>query len=125
MSGDKGEGTVNMTSQLRKEYSVLEDSYSVLMYYWPSTHTCTYSKYTHTFYVQQLRWLLTRKLLAYRKSTCINLSVACPYEMIVNSVFEHINATRKNTIGRQFIPIIYGPLGERILSNNQPPLPFL
>ena len=45
---------------------------------------------------QQLRWLRTRKPLAYQESTCINLiiSVTCPYEMIVYSVLKHIITTR-------------------------------
>ena len=30
-----------------------------------------------------------------------------------------------HTISRQFIPLIYGPLGKRILPNIQPTLPFL
>ena len=31
----------------------------------------------------QLRWLWTRKQLAYCESTCMNLSVSCPYEIII------------------------------------------
>ena len=49
-------------------------------------------------YKQQLRWLRTRKPLAYRESTCTNLSVSCPYEIIVYSVLKHINTTRMHTI---------------------------
>ena len=30
---------------------------------------------------QQLRWLWTRKPVDYRESTCMNLSVSCPYEI--------------------------------------------
>ena len=73
---------------------------------------------------QQLRWLRTRKSLACRDSTCTNLSVSCPYEIIVHSVLKHINTTRIHTIIWQFIPLIYGHLGKRILSNIQPTLPF-
>ena len=32
---------------------------------------------------------------------------------------------RMHTISRQFIPLIYGPLGKGILSKIQPTLPFL
>ena len=39
---------------------------------------------------QELRWLRTRKPLAYRKSTCTNLSVSCVYEIIVYSVLKHL-----------------------------------
>ena len=38
---------------------------------------------------QELRCLRTRKPLAYRESTCTNLSVSCPYEIIVYSVHKH------------------------------------
>ena len=38
---------------------------------------------------QELRWLRTWKPLAYRESTCTNLSVSCPYEIIVYSVLKH------------------------------------
>ena len=73
---------------------------------------------------QELRWLRTRKPLAYRESTCTNLSVSCPYEIIVYSVLKHINTARMHTISRQFIPLIYCSLGKRILSKIQPILPF-
>ena len=73
---------------------------------------------------QQLRSLRTRKPLAYRESTCTNLCVYCPYEIIVYSVPKHINTTRMHKISRQFIPHIYGPLGKRMLSNIQPTRPF-
>ena len=73
---------------------------------------------------QELRWLQTRKPLAYRESTCTNLSVSCPYEIIVYSVLKHINTARMHTISRQFIPLIYCSLGKRILSKIQPILPF-
>ena len=73
---------------------------------------------------QELRWLRTRKPLAYRESTCTNLSVSCPYEIIVYSVLKHINTARMHTISRQFIPLIYRSLGKRILSKIQPILPF-
>ena len=65
---------------------------------------------------QELRWLRTRKPLAYRESTCTNLSVSCPYEIIVYSVLKHINTARMHTISRQFIPLIYRSLGKRIVS---------
>ena len=35
---------------------------------------------------QQLRWLQTTKPLTYRESTYMNLSVSCPYDIIVYSV---------------------------------------
>ena len=54
--------------------------------------------------------------LAYRESTCTNLSVSCPYEIIIYSVLKHINTARMHTISRQFIPLIYRSLGKRILS---------
>ena len=73
---------------------------------------------------QELRWLRTRKPLAYRESTCTNLSVSCPYEIIVYSVLKHINTARMHTISRQFIPLIYCSLGKTILSKIQPILPF-
>ena len=73
---------------------------------------------------QELRWLRTRKPLAYRESTCTNLSVSCPYEIIVYSVLKHINTARMHTSSRQFIPLIYRSLGKRILSKIQPILPF-
>ena len=73
---------------------------------------------------QELRWLRTRKPLAYRESTCTKLSVSCPYEIIVYSVLKHINTARMHTISRQFIPLIYCSLGKRILSKIQPILPF-
>ena len=73
---------------------------------------------------QELRWLRTRKPLAYRESTCTNLSVSCPYEIIVYSVLKHINTARMHTISRQFIPLIYCSLGKIILSKIQPILPF-
>ena len=73
---------------------------------------------------QELRGLRTRKPLAYRESTCTNLSVSCPYEIIVYSVLKHINTARMHTISRQFIPLIYRSLGKRILSKIQPILPF-
>ncbi len=73
---------------------------------------------------QELRWLRTRRPLAYRESTCTNLSVSCPYEIIVYSVLKHINTARMHTISQQFIPLTYRPLGKRILSNIQPILPF-
>ena len=37
--------------------------------------------------------------------TCTNLSVSCPYEIIVYSVIKHINTARMHTISRQFIPL--------------------
>ena len=37
-----------------------------------------------------------------------------PYEIIVYSVLRHINTARMHTISRQFIPLVYGPLGKRI-----------
>ena len=46
---------------------------------------------------QELRWLRTRKPLAYRESTCMNLSVSCTYEIIVYSVLKHFNTTRMHT----------------------------
>ena len=66
---------------------------------------------------QELRWLRTRKPLAYRESTCTwctNLSVSCPYEIIVYSVLKHINTARMHTISWQFIPLIYRSLGKWI-----------
>ena len=74
---------------------------------------------------QQLRCLRTMEPLAYRESTCTNISVTCPWEIIAYSVLKHINTARMHTITRQFIPLIYGPLGKRILSKIQPTLPFL
>ena len=50
----------------------------------------------------------------------MNLYVSSPYEIIVYSVLKHITATRMHTISGQFISLIYGPLGKRILSNIQP-----
>ena len=50
-------------------------------------------------------------------------SVSCPYEIIVYSVLKHIHTARMHTVSRQFIPLIYGPLGKRILSKIQPTLP--
>ena len=41
-----------------------------------------------------------------------NLSVSCPYEIIVYSVLKLINTAKMHTISRQFIPIIYGALGK-------------
>ena len=73
---------------------------------------------------QQLRLLRKRKPLAYRESTCKNLSISCPYEIIFYYVLKHINTTRMHTISRQFIPFIYGTLRKRILPNTQPTLPF-
>ena len=73
---------------------------------------------------QEFRWLRTIKSLAYREFICTNLSVSCPYEIIVYYVLKHINTARMHTISRQFIPLIYGPLGKRILSNIQPTLPI-
>ena len=54
----------------------------------------------------------------------MNLSVYCPYEIIVYSALKHINIARMHTISREFIPLIYRPLGKRILSKIQPTLPF-
>ena len=45
-----------------------------------------------------LRWLRTRKTSAYQGSSCMNLSVSCPYEIIVYSVLKRINTTRMHTI---------------------------
>ena len=64
------------------------------------------------------------KALAYQESTCTNISVSCPYEIIVYSVLKHINTARMHTISRQFIPLIYRSLGKRILSKIQPILPL-
>ena len=50
--------------------------------------------------------------------------ILCPYEILVYSVLIHINTARMHSICRQFIPLFYGPLGERIFSNMQPTLPF-
>ena len=50
--------------------------------------------------------------LAYRDSKCTNLSVYCPYQEIVCFVL-NINTARMPTISRQFIPLIYGNLGEK------------
>ena len=73
---------------------------------------------------QQLRWLRTRKLLTYRESTCTNLSVSCPYEKIVYTVFKHTsNTTRMQTNSWQYSQLIYSPLGKRILSSINPILP--
>ena len=60
-----------------------------------------------------------------RVHTCMNLSESCPYKIVVYSVLKvkHINTTRMHTISCQFIPFIYGPLGEQILSSIQPSLP--
>ena len=58
-----------------------------------------------------------KKPLACRESTCTNLIVSCSYEVIVYSV---LNTARMHTISRQFIPFIYGSLGERTLSKIQP-----
>ena len=44
---------------------------------------------------QQLRWLQTRKLLAYQESTCTNLSVSYPYEIIDYYVLKHIKGLGK------------------------------
>ena len=71
---------------------------------------------------QELRWLRTRKPLAYRESTCTNLSVSCPYEIIVYS--KHINTARMHTISRQFIPLIYGPLGKKYFPKSNLLCPF-
>ena len=49
---------------------------------------------------QDIRWLRTRKPLAYRESTCMNLSISCPYEVIVYSVRKHSNTARMHTISR-------------------------
>ena len=38
---------------------------------------------------QQLRLLRTRKPLAYRESTCMNLSVSCPYTIIVYYMYSY------------------------------------
>ena len=48
--------------------------------------------------------------LAYRESTCTNLSVSCPHYIIVYSVLKHIDTTRMHSISWQCIPLIYGPL---------------
>ena len=66
----------------------------------------------------------TRKTLAYRESTCMNLSVTCPYEIIAYSVLKHIISTRMHTISRQVSPLIYGPLRKRILCKIQLTLTF-
>ena len=66
---------------------------------------------------QELRWLQTRKLLAYRESTCPNLSIAHPYEIIVYSVLKHIKTDKMHTNCRQFIPLIYRTLGKSLDSN--------
>ena len=71
-----------------------------------------------------VRWLRTRKPLAYRESTCTNLSVSCPYEIIVYSVLKHINTARMHTISRQFIPLIYRSLGKRIFLKSNLFCPF-
>ena len=68
----------------------------------------------------QLRWLQTRKPLAYRESTRIILSVTYHYENMVYSVLKHIDTTRMHTIGCRPITRIYWPLGERILYHIQP-----
>ena len=39
--------------------------------------------------MQQLRWLRTRKPLAYRESTRMNLSAFCHYERIVYYLLKH------------------------------------
>ena len=76
--------------------------------------------------MHELRWLRTSMSLAYRDSKCTNLGVYCPYQEIVYFVLKHINTARMPTISRQFIPLIYGNLGEkkRILSKRSPTLPF-
>ena len=51
--------------------------------------------------------------LVYRDSKCTNLSVYCPYQEIVWLDLKHINTARIPTISRQFIPLIYGNLGEK------------
>ena len=40
---------------------------------------------------------------------------ACPYEIIVYHVVEHIYTTIMPTISLQFIPLISGPLGKELL----------
>ena len=57
----------------------------------------------------------TRKLLAYQESTNIHLRVTRPPETCVNPVFKHIHAASSSTIRRQFVPLIYCPLYERVL----------
>ena len=66
----------------------------------------------------------TRKPLAYRESTCSNVSVSCPYEIIVYSVHKDINTAIMHIISQQFIPLILRPLEKRILSKIQPILTF-
>ena len=39
-----------------------------------------------------------------------HLSVACPYQISVDSIFKHIHTTSINTIIWQFVPFIYHPL---------------
>ena len=51
-----------------------------------------------------------------------HLCVACPYQISVNSIFKHIHTTSINTIIWQFVPFIYHPLRERVLSHVQPTL---
>ena len=47
---------------------------------------------------QHLKWLRAWKPLAYRESTCLNLSESCPYGIIIYSVLEHLNTTSMYTI---------------------------
>ena len=54
----------------------------------------------------------TSKPPTYRDSTCTFLRVTHPYEILVYSILEHIISTGMQTISRQFIAYIYGPLGE-------------
>ena len=51
-----------------------------------------------------------------------HLCVACPYQISVNSIFKHIHTTSINTIIWQFVPLIFHPLWERVLSHVQPTL---
>ena len=43
----------------------------------------------------------------------MNLSESCPHEILVYYVLKHSNTARMNTISRQFIPLIYRPLGKK------------
>ena len=72
---------------------------------------------------QQLRWLTT---LAYRESTCTNLNVSCAYEITVYQYSgKHIcYSNERNQLTILFIPLIYGTLGKRTLSNIQPTVSF-
>ena len=57
------------------------------------------------------RWQVDKKAIGLsRVQQFSHLCVASPYQIAVNSIFNHIHTTSINTIIRQFVPFIYHPM---------------